>query len=116
MGDFGAYLAQINWGLAVLAAVVGVAVAAVARRFILAVAEDILRALPGFGDRLGRRAIGRLPDSAASPWFCASCHSLNQPSATTCYRGCGARAAQDKGAPRGEEPASPSGGRSTRRG
>ncbi len=58
MGDFGASLAKIDWGLAVLAALVGVAVAAVARRFILAVAEDILRALPGLGDRLGRRAIG----------------------------------------------------------
>jgi hypothetical protein len=114
--DFGGYLARINWGLAVLAAVVGVAVAAVARRFILAVAEDILRALPGLADLLGRRAIGRLPESDAAPWFCAVCHSQNPPSAGACYRGCGARADRDRGTPRGEEPAGPSGGRSTRRG
>ena len=116
MGDFGAYLATIDWGLAVLAAVVGVAVAAVTRRFILAVAEDILRALPGLGDRLGRRAIGRLPGSDDAPWFCAVCHSMNPPSGAACYRGCGARADRDGGTPEGEEPAGPSGGRSTRRG
>ena len=116
MGDFGAYLAQIDWGLAVLAAAVGVAVAAVARRFILAVAEDILRALPGLGDRLGRRAIGRLPGPDAAPWFCAVCHSLNPPSAAACYRGCGRRADRDGGKPEGETPAGQSGGRSTRRG
>lgn len=109
MGDLGAYLAKIDLGLAILAALVGVAVAAVARWFILAVAEDILRALPGLGDRLGRRAIGRLPGSDAAPWFCAVCHSLNPPSAAACYRGCGDRADRDGGTPEGEEPAGPSG-------
>lgn len=116
MGDVGTYLARIDWGLAVLAALVGMAVAAVVRRFILAVAEDILRALPGLADRLGRRAIGRLPGSDAAPWFCAVCHSLNPPSAATCYRGCGTRVDRDGGAPEGEEPVGPSDGRSTRRG
>jgi hypothetical protein len=116
VGDLGAYLAKVDWGLAVLAALVGMAVAAIVRRFILAVAEDILRVLPGLGDRLGRWAIGRPPGSDAAPWFCAVCHSLNSPSAAACYRGCGTRADLDEGTPEGEEPAGPSGGRSTRRG
>lgn len=93
MGDFGAYLASIDFRLAVLAAVVLVAIAAGLRMFILAATEEGLAALPLVGSWLARSALARRRELATRSWFCTTCRSLNPPSATLCYRGCGPREA-----------------------
>jgi hypothetical protein len=87
--SFADYLASINWGAALVVAAASVAVALVLLRVMTASTSEIGSMIPG-----ATESAARLLDARELPvdsWVCAACRSVNRPTATYCYRGCGTR-------------------------
>jgi hypothetical protein len=91
MGDFGAYLNQIDWGLALLTAIVAVVVGLIVNRFLLAGTDEFIGLLPVLRSRLGLALLNRRKDVRTEPWVCAQCRSVNAGVDEHCYKGCGPR-------------------------
>jgi hypothetical protein len=86
------YLSHINFGGAVLLAVVAVMIAVAINQLIQVSADDLIRnLLPGAGRWLGVSALDMAHDDPGEAWFCQTCKSLNLAGAQVCYRGCGPR-------------------------
>jgi hypothetical protein len=94
--DYGSYLIDLDIGLAIVVAIVGVVVAMAAFLFIRSVLDDIVAALPILGARL-TRAIRSRHRANGPEWVCRDCHSINAPNALWCYRGCGSRLRMESG-------------------
>lgn len=126
VGGFGQYITHIDWmggllaaGVAVLVVVLAVRVAGRASN----VAGRASNGSVGLGGWLAHRTLAGLlslrSDVHDTPWICATCRSVNLPSASRCYRGCGRRA--DVELPRSVDEPSPDhpgrqrGGRTARR-
>jgi hypothetical protein len=95
--DLAGYFARIDFRLALLVALIVVAVALAANRFLQAAFDDVLGALVQLGRGIGRGLLGRRPEPPRPAWFCVTCRSVNAAAAEACYRGCGPRATQDAG-------------------
>ncbi len=94
--DYGAYLTDLDLGLAILVAIGGIIVALGVYLFIQSALEDVLAALPTLGARLTKANRDR--HRANGPeWVCRDCHSINAPNALWCYRGCGSRYRMEDG-------------------
>ena len=88
--DYGSYLFDLDIGLAILVAIVGIAVALVLFVFVRSALDDLLNALPVLGARFTKE-IRRRHRAHGPEWVCRDCHSINAPNAPWCYRGCGSR-------------------------
>jgi hypothetical protein len=96
LGDYGAYFARLDIGLAIVVAIVGIVVAFAIYVFVQSALDDVLGALPMISARLARA--NRSRHRAAGPeWVCRDCHSINAPNAIWCYRGCGSRYRKEDG-------------------
>jgi hypothetical protein len=85
------YLARIDWLRAI---VVGLAVGLVGlgiNRFLQASADEIFGAIPFLNSSAANAVLRRRHDLPTEPWVCTVCKSVNIPTASVCYRGCGAR-------------------------
>jgi hypothetical protein len=88
---FDEYLASIDWVGAVLAAAILVVVGLVLLHFLMASTSEVGRMLPGAGRATGQALLDARGDLPIDSWVCPSCHSVNTPNASHCYRGCGER-------------------------
>jgi hypothetical protein len=86
---FAEYLASINWGAALVVGVASVAVGLVLLRFMTASTSEIGSMIPGATESAARMLDAR--ELPVDSWVCAACRSVNRPTATYCYRGCGTR-------------------------
>jgi hypothetical protein len=119
VGDFGQYITHIDWLGGLIAASLAVIVVVLAVR----VAGRASDGSVGLGGWLAARTLAGLlalrSDVPDTPWICATCRSVNPPSVSRCYRGCGRRA--DIELPRSVDEPSPDhpgrrrGGRTARR-
>lgn len=85
------YLARIDW---VRAIVVGLVVGLIGlgiNRFLQASADEIFGAIPFLNSSALNAVLRRRRDLPTEPWVCTACKSVNIPTATVCYRGCGPR-------------------------
>ncbi len=83
------YLASIDWGAALVVGVASIAVGLVLLRFMTASTSEIGSMIPGATESAARMLdVRELP---VESWVCAACRSVNRPTATHCYRGCGTR-------------------------
>lgn len=89
--DAGEYLASIDWGAAVLVAAALVVIAMLVLRFLLATGDEVRTALPGMTNAAGKAILDARTDMPIDSWVCLTCRSVNTPTATVCYRGCGPR-------------------------
>lgn len=85
------YLASIDWIGAVAVGAVLVVIGLVLLRFLMASSSEVGSMLPGAGSSAARRLLDASRDLPPDSWVCATCHSVNRPTATMCYRGCGRR-------------------------
>lgn len=85
------YLASIDWVGAFVAGVVIIIVGAVLLRFLMASTSEVGSMLPRATDAAGRKVLDARTDVPVDSWVCEVCRSVNLPTATRCYRGCGAR-------------------------
>jgi hypothetical protein len=121
-GDFGQYLAGLDWTGAVAAAALAVLLGGLFLVAALAAGERAIGDLPGMPPRLagaiGRlRRLGRRGDEPATQWLCGTCHSWNPPGSEACASGCGPRASREQHVPViPDELGRQRGGRGTRRG
>jgi hypothetical protein len=95
------YLARIDWLRAI---VVGLAVGLIAlgvNRFLQATADEIIGAIPFLNSSAANALLRRRRDVPSEPWVCSVCRSVNIPTATVCYRGCGAREEIERSRPDG---------------
>jgi hypothetical protein len=90
--SFAEYLASIDWIGALILGVLMVAVGLAILRFLVAATAEVGAILPGATDAAGRAILDARTDMPVDSWVCASCRSVNIPTATVCYRGCGPRA------------------------
>lgn len=100
--SFAEYLASIDWLGAVAVAMVAVVVGLGILRFLLATTHEVGAMLPGATDAAGRAILDARTEMPVDSWVCTTCRSVNTPTATFCYRGCGAR--EDLGRPLREGP------------
>lgn len=100
--DVGAYLASIDWVGAVVVGALVIAIGAVVLRFVMATTAEVGAMLPGATDAAGRAILDARTDMPVDSWVCAECRSVNTPTATVCYRGCGPR--DELGRPLHEDP------------
>lgn len=87
------YLASIDWVGAVVVGALLIVIGLVLLRFLTATTSEMGSMLPGARDAAGRALLdvrGQLP---VESWVCVVCRSVNVPTATHCYRGCGPREA-----------------------
>ncbi len=89
--DVETYLASIDWVGAVLVGAGLVAIGLVLLRFMMATTSELGGALPRATDAAGRRILDARPSMPVGSWLCTTCRSVNVPTATHCYRGCGPR-------------------------
>ena len=89
--DLGAYLASIDWFRAIVVGGVVIAVGAVILRFLVASTSEVGAMLPGATDAAGRALLDTRTDMPVDSWVCRECRSVNTPTATVCYVGCGTR-------------------------
>jgi hypothetical protein len=101
------YLASIDWVGAIVVAVVVVAVGLVALRFLVAATSEVGTMLPGAVDATGRRLLDARTDMPVDSWVCTVCRSVNTPTATRCYVGCGPREEVAQPLPGGSAPSAP---------
>lgn len=91
-------------------AVVAVVLAALFRRSLLGVVDELADLWRTYGPVAARRVLDRRPGLAPTPWFCDRCSSSNTIGARRCYR-CGARREDAEAAfPDADTPAGPSAG------
>jgi hypothetical protein len=79
------YLGSIDWGGAIIAAAVLVAVAAVVGRFLMASTSEVGRMLPGAGRFTSQALLDARGDLPIDSWVCDDCRSVNTPNARHCY-------------------------------
>jgi hypothetical protein len=109
------YFARIDWGLAIIVGLVAGTIGLLINRFLQATADEFVTSVPFVGELLDRVLRARRKGPEALPWVCGTCRSLNPPSASGCYNGCGKR--EEIEIERiGEEPIGARAGRSRRRG
>jgi len=87
----GDYLASIDWLGGLLLGAVLIGVGLVVGRFLMASSSEIGRMLPGVTDAAGRKVLDARTDMPVDSWICTACRSVNIPTASLCYRGCGRR-------------------------
>ena len=66
-----------------------IAVGYVILRFLIASTAEVGSMLPGATDAAGRRVLDARTQMPVDSWVCSTCRSVNTPTATLCYRGCG---------------------------
>jgi hypothetical protein len=88
----GEYLASIDWLGGVVVGAIVIAVGYVILRFLIASTSEVGSMLPGATDAAGRRILDARTQMPVDSWVCSTCRSVNTPTATLCYRGCGAKA------------------------
>jgi hypothetical protein len=102
------YFARIDW---VRAIVVGLVVGLIGlgiNRFLQASADEIFGAIPFLNSSAANAVLRRRRGVPTDPWVCTVCKSVNIPTATVCYRGCGPRDAVDPAkADAGSDPIEP---------
>ncbi|HEX6867873.1 MAG TPA: hypothetical protein VF119_03660, partial [Candidatus Limnocylindrales bacterium] len=89
--DLGAYLASIDWVKAIVVGGLVIAVGAVVLRFVIASTAEVGAMLPGASDAAARAVLDSRTDMPIDSWVCRECRSVNTPTATVCYIGCGPR-------------------------
>jgi hypothetical protein len=85
------YLASIDWVWAVIVSAVLVVVGLVVLRFLLETTAEVGSMVPTVRDAAGRAILDARSGMPVDSWVCANCRSVNTPTATFCYRGCGTR-------------------------
>jgi len=85
------YLASIDWVLAVAVSAVLVVVGFVLLQFLLATSAEVGSMVPTVRDAAGRAILDARSGMPEDSWMCTVCRSVNAPTATYCYRGCGSR-------------------------
>jgi hypothetical protein len=85
----GEYLASIDWGRAVLVAIVAVGVGLAIRWFLVEFTDEVLGLLPFLRNGIVASILRRRPGTVPiAHWICDVCRSINDPTAARCYRGC----------------------------
>jgi hypothetical protein len=85
------YLASIDWVWAVIVSTVLVVVGLIVLRFLLETTSEVGTMIPTVRDAAGRAILDARSGMPVDSWVCRSCRSVNTPTATHCYRGCGTR-------------------------
>jgi hypothetical protein len=96
------YLASIDWVGAVIVGTLLIAAGAIALRFLVASTSEVGSMLPGATDAASRRILDVRSGVPVDSWICDTCRSVNIPTATRCYRGCGAK--EEVGRPLAPDP------------
>lgn len=91
LGGFGEYLASIDWVAAIVAGVLLTAIGTVLYRFVAASTTEIGSMLPGAGRVTAEAILDARTGLPVDSWVCPACRSINTPSASRCYHGCGQR-------------------------
>lgn len=89
--DLGAYLASIDWVKAIVVGGILIAAGAVILRFLMASSAEVGAMLPGASDAAAHAVLDARTDMPSDSWVCGECRSVNTPTATVCYNGCGSR-------------------------
>jgi hypothetical protein len=85
------YLARIDWLRAIVVGGVVVLIAFGVNRFLQATADEIIGAIPFLNSSAANALLRRRHGLPTESWVCSVCRSVNIPTATVCYRGCGPR-------------------------
>jgi hypothetical protein len=85
------YLASIDWLWAAIVSAVVVVVGLVLLRFLMATSSEVGTMLPTVRDATGRAILDARSGMPVDSWVCTVCRSVNTPTASHCYRGCGTR-------------------------
>jgi hypothetical protein len=85
------YLGRIDLVTAVVVALVAGALALGINRFLQASADEVFGAVPFINGSVANALLRRRHGVATEPWACSVCRSVNIPTATVCYHGCGRR-------------------------
>jgi hypothetical protein len=87
----GDYLASIDWLGGVLLGALLIGTGLVVLRFLMASSAELGAMLPGWTRAAGRRILDERTAMPVDSWVCSACRSVNTPTASLCYRGCGRR-------------------------
>jgi hypothetical protein len=99
------YLGRIDLVTAVVVALVAGGLALGINRFLQASADEVFGAVPFINGSVANAILRRRRGVPTERWVCTVCRSLNIPTATVCYHGCGKR--EDVAMVRAHDPAEP---------